>query len=72
MCHSGDLLSFSGVMLYLHLSGPKINSSAGTVVLCSEATSLTVWVLARPVIQGDKLVDIVSVWQMGTVLCGFL
>lgn len=51
----------------MHLSGPKINPSAVPVVLRSDATSPSVCVLARLIIQRDQLVDIIKLWWTGAV-----
>lgn len=62
MCRIGDLCVFLE-SCPTHLSGPKITSCAGTLALCSNGSELSVCVLARLVIQGDKLVDIIAVRQ---------
>lgn len=66
MCHSGGLLGFSGVVSYASV-GLKINPSAGTVALWSDAASPSVCAEARLIIQGDKVVDIIKLWRTGTV-----
>lgn len=51
-----------------HLFLPKITSVAGTDSLRSDATSLSVCLLARLIIQRDQLVDIIKLWQ-GAAVC---